>query len=67
MFRYGNRAKGTRYPLRATRYFQSSALDLRPNRAGASFAGVVVADQVGFGAEGVSGAFVFSEFADQFG
>jgi hypothetical protein len=67
MFRYGNRTEGTRNSPQATRHFQSSGLGLRSYDASASFAGVVVAVEDGIGAEGVAGAFVFSEFADLVG
>ena len=67
MFRYGNRTEGTRNSPQATRHFQSSGLDLRSYDAGSSFAGLVVADQVGCSAEGGEGAFVFSKFADLVG
>jgi hypothetical protein len=67
MFRYGNRAEGTRNSPQATRHFQSSGLDLRSHSAGASFAGVVDAFEDGIGAQRIEGAFVFSEFADSAG
>jgi hypothetical protein len=67
MFRYGNRTEGTRNSPQATRHFQSSGLDLRSHSVGASFAGVVVAAQVGVCVERIEGASVFSEFADPAG
>jgi hypothetical protein len=67
MFRYGNRTEGTRNSPQATRHFQSSGLDLRPDGFGAPFTGVVVAAQNRIAAEAVAGDFVFSEFADPIG
>ena len=49
------------------RYGNGAGLDLRPYGAGASFARLVAAPEVGIGAEKVSGVVVFSEFADPVG